>query len=169
MTTGTGKIMLISLVVSLLTGTVVYFMVAAQAKKIGVIDAVRLFDQYNMKKELEGRSKGKFQSMGKQLDSLANALNMAKATKNADEEKNLTYAYSYFKQRLEAEYKQNNQEINQQVWKRLNTAIEEYGKNRKLHLIIGANGMGSVLYDDETYDMTNDAIQFINKKYEQGN
>lgn len=39
-------------------------------------------------------------------------------------------------------------------------------KKRHLHLIIGANGMGSVLYNDDYYDMTNDLINYANKEYE---
>lgn len=166
---GTGKVVAISLLVSIVIGFTNYWFVQTQNKKIGVVDAVKMFDQYNMKKELEGKAKIKLESMGKQMDSIKNLLNMAHATKNEEEEKKLAGLYQYFKNNLEQQYTQSNKDINEQVWKRLNAAIDVYGKKRGLHLIIGANGMGSVLYNDEYYDLTNDAIQFVNKKYEEGN
>ncbi len=152
-----------------LTGTSIYLLLKNDNKKIGVVDAVRLFDQYNMKKELEDKAKVKLQLMGKQMDSVENLLNMAKAVKNEEEIKKMSYAYSYVRGSVENEYKQSNKEINEQVWKRLNSAIDAYGKSKGLHLIIGANGMGSVLFNDDYYDLTSEAIKFVNNKYEEGN
>jgi outer membrane protein len=70
---------------------------------------------------------------------------------------------------FEQEYQESNQSINEQVWKRLNPLIDEYGKAKGFRLIIGANGMGSVLYNDEYYDQTKELTDFVNKKYEEGN
>lgn len=164
-----SKVLLISLLTSACCSVVVYFVVAGQQKKIGVVDAVKLFDQFDMKKELETRAKEKLVTISRQADSIGNQLQMAKAAKNEDDTKRLTYAYTYAKSNLENEYKQSNQDINQQVWKRLNVMVDEYGKQKGLHLIIGANGMGSVLYEDGYYDLTDDLIKHVNKKYEQGN
>ncbi|PQJ13003.1 hypothetical protein CJD36_004465 [Flavipsychrobacter stenotrophus] len=164
-----AKIFIISFLMSALTGTGVYLMLKNDNKKIGVVDAVRLFDQYNMKKELEDKAKVKLQMLGKQMDSVENLLNMAKAVKNDDGIKKMSYAYSYVRSYVENEYKQSNKEINEQVWKRLNSAIDAYGKSKGLHLIIGANGMGSVLFNDDYYDLTSEAIKYVNKKYEEGN
>jgi outer membrane protein len=133
------------------------------------VDTVKLFDQFNMKKELESREKVKLEMLGKQMDSIGNMLKMAQATKNEEDIKKLTYSYSYMKTSLEEEYKQGNHDINEQVWKRLNPALDEYGKKNGLHLIIGANGMGTVLYNEEAFDLTNDVIKYVNKKYEEGN
>jgi len=153
----------------LVTGISVYFLNARENRKTGVVDAVKLFNQYNMKKELEGQAKGKLQMITKELDSVTNKLRMAKASKNEEEEKSLFGTYRYLKESLDAEYKQTNDDINAAVWKRLNPLINEYGKKKKLHLIIGANGMGSVLYNDDYYDLTSEVISYVNKKYEEGN
>ncbi len=161
--------LIISFLMCALTGTSIYLLLKNDNKKIGVVDAVRLFDQYNMKKELEDKAKVKLQLMGKQMDSVENLLNMAKAVKNEEEIKKMSYAYSYVRGSVENEYKQSNKEINEQVWKRLNSAIDAYGKSKGLHLIIGANGMGSVLFNDDYYDLTSEAIKFVNNKYEEGN
>jgi outer membrane protein len=165
---GYGRIVLISFLMCLVTGISVYYLLQKQDKKIGVIDAVKLFDQFNMKKELEAKAKVKLQAMGKQMDSVNNLFKMAQAIKNQEEEKKMEYLVNYYKATLNKAYEQSNHDINEQVWKHLNKALDDYGKKKALHLIIGANGMGSVLYNDDYYDLTNDAIQYVNKKYEEG-
>jgi len=144
-------------------------MIGGQQKKIGVVDAVKLFDQFDMKKELEAQEKLKLQSASKQMDSVGNLLQLAKAAKNEAEIKKLSYAYDYMKTALEQEYTAGNRDINAQVWKRLNPALDEFGKKTGMHLIIGANGMGTVLYNDDYFDLTAEAIKYINAKYENGN
>ncbi len=138
-------------------------------QKIAVVDAIKLFNEFGMKKELEAKEKVKLEAMSKQVDSMENSLNLAKASKNEEEIKKASYAAAYMKNAFQSTYEESNRAINEQIWKRLNPMIDEFGKKKGVHLIIGANGMGSVLYNDEYYDLTNEAIKYINKKYEEGN
>lgn len=164
------KILSVCLLMCIISGVVVYWLAINQQKKVAVIDAVKLFDGFNMKKELEGMAKEKLQSESKQLDSVSNALQMAKAINNNDDEiKKLAYSYNYMKAKLQEDYNQSNRDINTQVWKRLNPLLEEYGKSNGLRMIIGANGMGSVLYIDQHYELTDEAIKYVNKRYAEGN
>lgn len=153
----------------LFTGVTVYWLGKMRSKKTGVVDVVRLFDEYNMKKELEAKAKVKLQTIENEIDTVSNKLKMAHAMNDSQQEKRLYGSYTYLKSNMQDEYRQTNQEINTEVWKRLNPIVEEYGKKMHLHLIIGANGMGSVLYNDDYYDMTDDLIKYVNKKYEAGN
>ena len=153
----------------ILTGISVFLKLKTDNTKIAVVDATKLFSQYNMTKELEGKAKIKLLAMGKQMDSVETLLNTVKALKNENEINRLSNVYAYYKDKLEDQYTQSNREINELVWKRLNKVIDDYGKKKGLHLIIGANGMGSVLYNDDYYDLTNDAVIYVNKNYEEGN
>jgi len=164
-----GRILFISFLMCIASGSVFYWMAERQHKKIAVVDAVKLFDQFNMKKEMEAREKTKLELLNKRVDSITTELQLAKASQNEDAIKRLSYTYNYIKGSMENEFKQSNRDINEQVWKRLNPALDEYGRKHNLHLIIGANGMGSVLYNDEYYDLTSELIKFVNKKYEEGN
>lgn len=164
------KLLLYCLIICLITGLSVAWWVSSQQKKIAVVDAVKLFNGYEMKKELEGIDKVKLQAESKEIDSIGNALQMEKAkASDADLIKKLEYGYSYMRNKLEKDYEQSNHELNEKVWKRLNPLLTEFGKKNGLHLIIGANGMGSVLYNDDHYDLTNEAIKFINQQYAKGN
>ncbi len=158
-----------TILLCVVTGSIVYIAVEREHKKIGVVDAVKLFNQFHMKKELEEQAKGKLDLISKRADSIGNRLQVVRATKNEQETVQLTNALNYLTQVMEAEYTKSNEEINTQVWKRLNPIISNYGKIKKMHLIVGANGMGSVLYMDDHYDVTDDLVRFVNKKYEEGN
>lgn len=164
-----SKVLIYCFLMCLATGSIVHWSDHRDNRKIAVVDAVKLFDQFNMKKELEDKEKVRLERIKKQVDSAESLLQMAQASKNEDEVKKQAYAWNYMKLQLEKEFKQGNQEINTQVWKRLNPILDEFGKSKGMHVIIGANGMGSVLYNDVEYDLTPEAVKFANKKYEEGN
>ena len=162
---------LITLIACVLTGVTVLLITNNNSKKIAVVDAVKLFNSYKMKKELEGKEAAPLQFLNHQVDSLKNELTARSKTQGSDP-KMMQQLYTVFRQaqaRLDQEYQQSNQAINEQVWKRLNPQIDEYGKKHGLRLIIGANGMGSVLYNDDYYDRTQEVIDFVNKRYDEGN
>lgn len=160
------RTLLICIVLCACTGFITYSLVMKQHKKIAVADAVRLFDQFNMKKEMEAKAKLQLDILNKRADSISSQLQLAQASRDQSAIEKLSYAYSYFRTQLEEEYAKSNHEINEQVWKRLNPAVDEFGKKNGYHVIIGANGMGSVLYNDDYYDITNQLIAFVNHKYE---
>jgi outer membrane protein len=140
-------------------------------KKIAVVDAIKLFNSFKMKQELEAQSGGLLSNLGHQADSLKSDL-AAKSKIKDFPKTELEKLYVEFRNaqgQLEQTYQQTNQGINEEVWKRLNPMIDEYGKENGFRLIIGANGMGSVLYNDDYYDRTKEVIDFVNRKYEQGN
>lgn len=164
------KIVLASLLSSALCSFLVYLALGSQMKKTAVVDAVRLFNSYKMKAELEEKAKQRLDYLGHQADSLNQVIGMAQKTGAGEQElSKLAEVYQYAQVSLEQEYQKSNNEINEQVWKRLNPLIDEYGKKEGLHLIIGANGMGSVLYNDNYYDHTDQVISYVNGKYEKGN
>lgn len=154
-----------------ITAAVLLFINHRNNKKIAVVDAVKLFNNYKMKTELEAKSGVKLEYLAHQADSLKQEL-MTKSKVKEVPKAELELLYKTFAQAqgaLEQEYQQSNQAINEQVWKRLNPLIDEYGKEHGFRLIIGANGMGSVLYNDEYYDQTKELTEFVNKKYEGNN
>ena len=160
-----------TIIACVLTAACVLFMVRRDNKKIAMVDAVQLFNNFKMKQELEAQANGYLEQINKQTDSLKKAFTAERKSPEATKEKTealyeaLQKAQLHFRQ----VFQQSNQSINEQVWKRLNPLIDEYGKQHNLRLIIGANGMGSVLYYDDFYDQTKELTDFINRRYEEGN
>jgi outer membrane protein len=160
---------LIIIIVSLLINIVfVVIYVHCSHKKIAVVDAIQLFNSFKMKLEMEEKASASLKYLNHVTDSLKQDLIVKSKVKDypkADLEK-IYNALSYSENIWEQEYQRTNKDINEQVWKRLNVMIDDYGKQEGLRLIIGANGMGSVLYNDEYYDKTKEMINYANKKYE---
>jgi outer membrane protein len=162
------KILFYCLLMCLVTGTMVYRLTGNREKKIAVVDAVRLANGFNMKTELEQIEKTKLQHASQQMDSIVNAIRQSRDA-GAEQGRNVEASYAYYKSKLQNDYENSNRELNEKVWKRLNPLLVEYGKKSGLHIIVGANGMGSVLYYDSFYDLTDDVIKFVNKRYAEGN
>ncbi len=161
----------ITLIACSITAAVLLWVNHRNNKKIAVVDAIALFNNYKMKMELEAKSAVTLKYMAQQADSLKKEL-MLKSKMKEVPKADLEVLYKTFSQAqatLEQEYQQSNQAINEQVWKRLNPLIDEYGKEQGFRLIIGANGMGTVLYNDDYYDRTKELTAFVNKRYEAGN
>jgi outer membrane protein len=162
---GTRNI-IISIILCLLTGLITYMLIQRQQKRIAVVDAVKLFNSYNLKKDLEKQSGGRLHYLSGQLDSMRIKFEEQQGNKDENVKKEIFRSYSIAKQQFDNEYAQINQALNEMVWKRLNPLIDKYGKEHELHLIIGANGMGTVLYNDDFFDLTSDVITYVNKDYE---
>jgi outer membrane protein len=162
---------IITLIACAITAATLLFINHRNNKKIAVVDAVKLFNSYKMKMEMEAQSGAKLEYLARQADSLKKELMARSKTEGVPkaEVENLYKVFTQAQGTLEQEYQQSNQAINEQVWKRLNPLIDEYGKKEGLRLIIGANGMGSVLYNNDYYDLTKELTDFVNKKYEEGN
>jgi len=139
-----------------------------QIKKIVMIDAIKLFNEFKMKNELEGMERVKLETMTQRIDSIEKIIKLIQQEKK-EVSREMIESYNRSKMILDDEYNTSNKQINEQVWKRLNPLIDNFGKENGYHLIIGANGMGTVLYNDSYLDVTQKAITYINKKYEEGN
>lgn len=133
-----------------------------------VVDVIRVFNEFNLKKDLEKRVDHNILGYRQTLDSLGGLLQYAASRRDEHRVAYLKEAYI----RAEEEFGQNTDSsvnnINEVVWARLNPLIDKFGRQNNYRLIIGANGMGSVLYNVGAIDKTTDLIQFINKEYEQG-
>lgn len=167
----TKKIWIVTSLVSLFFSAIVYVISVYQQKRIAVIDIIRLVNEFKMKEELEVHHSRSLDSYQSAADSLKRLLQ----TKSQDESipkdqlQELYTMYMRSQQEFDINFERSNGEINEQVWKRLNPLLDDYGKKENLRLIIGANGMGTVLYNNDFYDHTNAVIKYVNSRYEKGN
>ncbi|RYD53619.1 MAG: OmpH family outer membrane protein [Sphingobacteriales bacterium] len=137
----------------------------SKSKRVAVVDLVRLFDAFAMKKDLEQRAGIKLQALAQNIDSLQAIAQVQTSGSGA----------SFFQGRLDSlrtdaqrAYQTANETISQQVWTRLNALMERYGKENGFDVLIGSNGMGTVLYAADAVNKTEEVIQYVNAKYETG-
>lgn len=142
-----------------------------KSKKTAYVDTLRLFDQYKLKLDLEKKEDLVLNRVKSDADSLKNQRDVLLKEQPGDTaslrqlERQLARLSGIFNQ----EYSRSNKEINDAVWKRLNPDIDEFAKKEGLELLVGANGMGTVLYGSTDKDLTDKLVKYVNKKYEDGN
>lgn len=64
---------------------------------------------------------------------------------------------------LSAEYQKRSQACQDKIWKHINSRLEKFGKTRGYRFILGATGDGSIMYADQTEDVTKEALIFVNR------
>lgn len=158
----------ILLVISILFGICIFFIYRINNKidNIIVIDIIKVVNEFKMKKDLESKVEMRLHGYDAKLDSFKTSIEKI----NLEDEKVKDVINNYRQLQLEAQnaYETSNKSINEQIWKRLNPLIDEFGKENRYKLVIGANGMGTVLYKDNSIDKTKELINYINRKYENG-
>lgn len=132
-------------------------------REVSYIDIGKLVDNYQLKKDLENSTSQNLYKIKNVMDSLEMHKKLSGGNPHVDSQ--LMHAQLAFEQY----YTLSSQQISKSVWERLNPVIEEFGKERGLRLLIGANGAGNVLYGDKANDMTDELIKYINARYEKGN
>ena len=143
--------------------TALFFLNRSNQKKIVYADAIRLFNDYKFKIDMEKMGQVTLSRLQQELDSVGVIYKSNRSDPNAQQlvataEGKLTEAYAAI-----------NKEINEKAWMKLNPLINKYGKEKGIDMLIGANGMGTVLYASESKDITEDLIKYVNEIYEKGN
>jgi Skp family chaperone for outer membrane proteins len=161
-------VVIVGLLITLIN-SVMIFMDHNRGKKTVVIDVIRVFNEFKMKKDLESRVAVQLTALSDQVDSLKAVYNdVFKRNANDPRLEPLAADVDTLQARGQRAYTISDKTINEQVWMRLNTLINEFGAQYDYQLMIGANGMGTVLYNKKDLDKTEDLIKFINAKYELG-
>lgn len=133
-----------------------------------VVDVIRLFNKYNLKLDMEKADSMYLQKEFKEIDSVQQIIQYQYKDANHAEQASLAQHYKLLDEKREAAIVASNERINEAVWKKLNALIPQYAKEKKIKVMAGANGMGNVMYYDETYDITDDLIEYVNKAYHDG-
>ncbi len=145
-----------------------WFYMNRKEHKIGFVDTLKVFDSYKLKAEMERESDKKLKPIKEQIDSLSVLLKLEQKGNqgNSGRQNLLMEQITDQRELFTRTYDQENERVNKAVWARLNSLMTDFGKESGVKLLIGANGMGTVLYGDEAMDYTNDLIKFVNSKYE---
>lgn len=134
-----------------------------------VVDVIKVFNEFKMKKELEAKVDVKLTEMSVKIDSLSGLLKLAAQSGDKAKYDAINKDLYVLQQNSQQAYDISNKNINKQVWDRLNPMIKEYGKEQGFRIIVGANGMGAVIYNESDIDKTTELIGYVNNRYENGN
>ncbi|MBS1529409.1 MAG: OmpH family outer membrane protein [Bacteroidetes bacterium] len=138
-----------------------------QARKIGFVDTIRLVNGYKFKEDLEAQEEKRLNAIKQAADSFKTLYSVMARSAHPDTGRmnSVMAQVDRLSSVFQQEYQRSNQEINEKVWTRLNPAIHEFSKAHRIELLVGANGMGTVLYGSDTRDYTEDMLKYVNSKY----
>lgn len=137
-------------------------------QKTAFVQLNKVYNEFRMTKELESQFTAVENKRKQLLDSLKLQLNVLAAGKKPEQlqlvqEKQEVY-YNY-----KTQFEQDNAEMTrtytQQIMKQLSQYVREYGQQQGYAYIYGADGTGVVMHADEQLDVTDEVVQFINKRY----
>lgn len=145
-----------------------FYYSSKQKQEVVYIDSVKLFNGFNMTKDIKIIEGAKLKKQGKELDSLYVIFQSIKDENNTSSkslQQQIAQKSKAF-QELQDNYSQN---LSNNVWSRLNAYINEYAQINNLKIIFGANGNGNLMYGHESINVTPQILEFSNKKYEGNN
>jgi len=60
------------------------------------------------------------------------------------------------------------QQYTEDIWKRINTYMVDFGKDKGYAYVFGASGNGNLMFAADALNVTDEAVSYINKKYDEG-
>jgi len=134
-------------------------------KSIGFMQNVKVFEEFEMKKDYDKIMEDEMKNETGLLDSLAILLKGNFDQQDSLSTFKLRKDYYVAEQLYNTKFEQLSTKYTTEVNNRLNTYIEEFSKEKGYIFILGSGGQGNVMYVDETHDITEELIKYANNKY----
>lgn len=145
-----------ALILSIIIGVLVW---QNTKQKTGFIVTQRVFASYKGKMELEEKLLTIRRQHKAQLDSLE-ALIQKQQSSPA-----LIDRYEAMAQDFDFQEQKLSDTFTADIWKRINQEVEAFAKENNYQIIHGATGDGSLMYASGTLEITDEFIEYLNKKY----
>ena len=147
--------------------------------KTGFIDNTKLIQDYQKRKDIEASFKKRIEKFDKRVDSIGKAFQIeaqsfqAQASKMSQKDAQQQYQLLGQKQQmLQQQFQMEEQTIQKESQTEIDTLIKEvrsfvkdYGKKHGYTYILGSNEAGSVMYGEESKDLTKEILEELNKAY----
>lgn len=163
-----------SAIIPLIIGLITFFTVSlTNQRKIGYVDLTKVFHEFEMKKELQVSYDQEMSERRKMLDSLNFVLGNLRSRWESDSKDEGLYEVmmnqwqmnEQLQNKIEEDMQMITEEFDIKIQKQLKQYLEDFGKGKNLDLLFGLNDSGSILYGNESDDLTDEAVLYINNKY----
>jgi outer membrane protein len=151
-----------------------YLYIQSSEQKTGYMNLSVIYKEFSMKKELENTFT-KIQTQRKEaLDSMELELELLNKRLNAEgEEKDLVAAfekrrenYLQYKKQFQDDNELMQQQYTEKINKQLNQYVIDYGKEKDYDYLLGGDGTGTVMFAKDGHNITEEVLEYINKKYQ---
>lgn len=144
--------------------------------KIGFVDNSKLINEYQKKKDVESQFQIEIDAFNKRTDSLGQSF-QSQAAKLQEKDPNMTQKssqdeyqalaqqYQQFQQQSQMEEQQIQRKGQSQIdslIKDVRSFVKDYGQKHGYSFILGSNEAGSVMYGEESQDLTEEILEALN-------
>lgn len=147
--------LVLGLWLAVLTGYIIY---DKTADNVVYIDLIRVHDQFDLTKELSAEYDGIKNQQQNIMDSLVLKNPFEDQVKANQYLRNQNNQFVANMEKISTTY-------NNQIWKRINQYVIEYGNKNGLDFVFGTKGEGHVMYSKQNKDKTEEIIMYINSRY----
>jgi len=166
-----NKIVQLSLVVISLLSLSISIYLLSQQKKIAFFDYNKVYNECNLKKELEVDLERVVSSRKSDLDSMQMELsflsNKIKSGNSSKEELSIFEELKHRYLSFQDKYENENLRIKEQYFMQIRSDINEqsklFSKEMDYNYFFSATGDGSLMHAKESEDVTNEFLEYINK------
>lgn len=169
----TKRIITIIFIGCLIIG-VLFFYTSWINPKIGCVDLQKVFNEFTLKKEYQQRAENMKMAQDKLLDSLK--FQVSKMSNDLESIKNPSQAkvqefnakrdfYFEKKKEFDDRIESLSKDYDSKIKSQLNQYIQDFGKEKSYSVILGESGNGSIMYSEESLNITDEVILYINDKY----
>jgi Skp family chaperone for outer membrane proteins len=140
---------------------------------VAYVDLQEVFEEFEMKKELQKDFESRVASEQKLLDEARLSVAGLKLRWESDRGNKLLYdslttlwqLSELQEEEHERRIAQMTDEFDTQIHDQLSQYLDDFGGARKVKLLMGVMDNGTVLHSDTAIDLTKDAIEYVNEKY----
>lgn len=149
------------------------YICSKKTNKVAFVLVTELFNEFDLKKEMEKKYTEAKTARKKIIDSLEIDLSVLVGRiqmKTASNEDKLLFERKRFEhdQKSKAFDEDNtfmSKQFDEQIVKQLNQYVSDFGKENHYDMIYGNTTDGSIMYGTDEFNVTKDVINYINKKY----
>jgi outer membrane protein len=163
------KVIAYGILLIIITGIVWVGFSFKQKVRTGWVDINKLYNEFELKKELESTLEITREQHKKVLDSLEfDIILMSKASKDALTNRVIEAKKEYYikrKRSFDVDDENQKNQYQTQILTQINQFVKDYGEKNGYAYIVGADGTGTVMYADEHLNLTNELKVYINERY----
>jgi len=143
-------------------------------KRMGYIDLAKVFESFEYKKILEKDLESYTLQRQAALDSLVFDLKILKRRLQSGCSKKKSFEdslhildekYQYFEKQFSEERSRLTELYDEKILKQINQYVKDYGIGKGYDYIFGADGTGGLMYAEESEDITDEIIAYINSRF----
>ena len=134
-------------------------------QKIGFIENVKVFEEFEMKKDYDKKIENDLKNEVNILDSLQLQINRLSINNETSKIDIIKQEYFSKQEQYNKLFQELSSKYTTEVNNRLNEYIESFSEENNFDILLGSGGQGNVMFTKKEVNVTDKLIEYINKKY----